>query len=161
MLTTILTALCALTISTADVTTLADTLDTYVIDAVQIKDFDGSQLVGKTITNYHISCLTLKEGVTRIHNIVTNDFKAPDGVQVIGYGTTDEAQIRVLKTSSSMPDPIYVIDGKVVTSDEFKSIKPSNIESIEILKGGASEVHRKYTDRDDVGIILITTKKSK
>ena len=31
---------------------------------------------------------------------------------------------------------------------------------MEILKGGASEVHRKYTDRDDVGVILITTKKS-
>ena len=54
MLTTILTALCALTISTADITATADTLDTYVIDAVQIKDFDGSQLVGKTITNYNI-----------------------------------------------------------------------------------------------------------
>lgn len=162
MLTSILTALCALTISVTDVPAQADTLDTYVIDAVRVNGFDGSQLIGKTITNYHISTLSLKEGVTRVHNIVTSDFKTPDNVQVIGYGTTDEAQIRVVKTSSAISDPVYVLDGKVITLEEFSAIKPADITSIEIVKTVTPEVKSKYNVPDDAsGLVLITSKKSR
>ena len=68
----------------------------------------------------------------------------------------------MIKTSSSMSDPVYVIDGKLATTDEFKSLKPANIESIEVIKSVTPEMQKKYNIKDaEPGLIIITTKKSK
>ena len=54
MLTTILSALCALTLSGNIATAQADTLNVYMINGDKITNFDGSQLVGKTVSEYRI-----------------------------------------------------------------------------------------------------------
>ncbi len=49
-----------------------DTVDKYVIDNVAIDKFDGSQLVGKSISKYQITCKNAGKTVERRHVISTN-----------------------------------------------------------------------------------------
>lgn len=101
--------------------------------------------------------------------------KAP-GVQVLqGNGLAGSgAVIRVRGTGSISAggDPLYVVDGIPIISDQFlrtnvgamnqnplASLNPSDIESIEILKdAGATGI---YGSRGANGVILITTKRGK
>ncbi|MDR0865598.1 MAG: TonB-dependent receptor plug domain-containing protein, partial [Candidatus Symbiothrix sp.] len=95
------------------------------------------------------------------------------GVQVI-TGTGDvtappRVAIRGVGTISSDKDPLYVINGVPVTSDNLKysyannnalaDINQSDIESFEILKDGAATAI--YGSRAANGVILITTKQGK
>lgn len=54
-------------------------------------------------------------------------------------------------------EPLYVIDGVPLTVDNFRSINPSDIESISVLKdAGATAI---YGNRGANGVIVVTTKK--
>lgn len=101
--------------------------------------------------------------------------KAP-GVQVIQgnglAGSGSVIRIRGIGSVSASGDPLYVVDGIPIVSDQFlrgnsgamnqnplSSINPSDIESIEILKdAGATGI---YGSRGANGVILITTKRGK
>jgi len=48
-----------------------DTLDRYVIDGEDVTDFDGSQLVGKTIQSYDVSVSKSGRTVYRVHTVTT------------------------------------------------------------------------------------------
>ena len=166
MLTTILSALCALSLCFTDLSAQADTTDRYFIDGSSVTNFDGSQLVGKTIREYRIQNGYDHQNVVRVHNIITSDYKYPvgDEVKVISVESmSDEPTINIRSTSNVDVDKdiVYVIDGKVISREEFMKVKPSKIASIEIIKETANEIRKKYTDRDDVGVILITTKNGK
>lgn len=63
MLTTILSSLCALTLSGNIATAQADTLNVYMINGDKITNFDGSQLVGKTVSEYRIGIATNNAGL--------------------------------------------------------------------------------------------------
>ncbi|MGC4235271.1 MAG: SusC/RagA family TonB-linked outer membrane protein, partial [Niabella sp.] len=54
-------------------------------------------------------------------------------------------------------DPLYVVDGVVVGSNNIEMIAPGEIASIEILKDAASASI--YGARSSAGVVLITTKK--
>ncbi len=82
------------------------------------------------------------------------------GVQLIGSGTGpgDSGSIRVRGISSNAStDPLYVVDG--VRLKDISGIDPNNIESMEVLKDGASAAI--YGAEAGNGVILITTKKGK
>ena len=101
--------------------------------------------------------------------------KAP-GVQVLqGNGLAGSGaviRIRGVGSISAGGDPLYVVDGIPIISDQFSrgnggamnqnplaSINPSDIESIEILKdAGATGI---YGSRGANGVVLITTKRGK
>ncbi len=87
-----------------------------------------------------------------------------------------EASIRIRGTSSinAANEPLYVIDGMLVSSDgadlsagvtrgprlsALSSINPSDIESIEILKDASATAM--YGSRGTNGVVLITTKRGK
>ena len=164
MLTTILSALFALSLSVADVSAQTDTTDRYIIDGSVVTNFDGSQLVGRTIREYRVQNGYDHQSVVRVHNIITSDYQHPavDEVKVIGVESmSNEPTIRIRSTSNEDVEAVYVIDGKVISREEFMKVKPSDIVSIEIIKETANEIRKKYTDRDDVGVILLTTKKGK
>ena len=89
----------------------------YVIDGKHVENFDGSQLVGKTIKHYDMKELP----TTTIHNIFTTD----DWVKI--EGTTTKTMTHVLTeeeaaargipmTSSSMKafmhNPLIIVDGE-------------------------------------------------
>jgi len=101
--------------------------------------------------------------------------KAP-GVQIIQgnglAGSGSVVRIRGIGSISASGDPLYVVDGIPVVSDQFlrgnggamnqnplSSLNPADIESIEILKdAGATGI---YGSRGANGVILITTKRGK
>lgn len=101
--------------------------------------------------------------------------KAP-GVQVLQgnglAGSGSVIRIRGVGSISAGGDPLYVVDGIPIISDQFlrsnggamnqnplASLNPADIESIEILKdAGATGI---YGSRGANGVIIITTKRGK
>lgn len=72
------------------------------------------------------------------------------------------ATVRIRGTTSLNDDannPLYVVDGVVVSNGRIGYLNPSDIESIEVLKDAASAAI--YGARSAAGVILITTKKGK
>lgn len=68
-----------------------------------------------------------------------------DPVTVVGYGKP-----------AAMP-PVYIVDGKEMTGDEFKKINPETIESISVWKG--EKAIEKYGEKGKYGVLDITLKK--
>ena len=87
--------------------------------------------------------------------------KAP-GVQVLSSsaapGSSPSIRIRGFSSNNSgASEPLYVVDGLKVSDISY--LDPSSIESMEILKDGASDAI--YGVEAGNGVILITTKKGK
>ena len=112
----------------------------YVIDhkIVASSLFDGSQLVNKTIASYQV------DSELGLHIIFTSDYTKEknvyqtkvvtkdDGITVVSY---DKKGNTVASTNIvAHPETVHVVDGKVMTADEFMAISPSKIESIIIVK---------------------------
>jgi TonB-dependent starch-binding outer membrane protein SusC len=101
-----------------------------------------------------------------IQRIATADFGSAlqgqlAGVSVTntgGPGTNSTITIRgVSSFKAGGSEPLYVVDGVTYVSNP--NISPNEIESIEVLKDGASASI--YGTRASAGVILITTKKGK
>ncbi|MFY7729690.1 MAG: YfbK domain-containing protein [Flavobacterium sp.] len=55
-------------------------------------------------------------------------------------------------------EPLYIIDGVPANADNMKSIDPNNIESVSVIKDGATDI---FGSRGANGVIVVTTKESK
>ena len=185
MLTTLLSALCALALNTAPAVTPApapaaapaDTTTRYSINGKIVENFDGSQLNGKYVKSYDIEIIKGKKEVIKLHNISTLESMNTninilngnsDDVKVVGYGMMQSIgpdggspKILVRSTTGEAPNLVYVLDGKVINSDAFQRINPADIVSMEIIKDNSNEIKKKYTDDANAGVILITTKNAK
>ena len=62
--------------------------------------------------------------------------------------------IRGISTNSDYSDPLLIVDG--VEVDNFDSIIPEHVESVEVIKDGSASI---YGMRGGNGVIIITTKK--
>lgn len=72
----------------------------------------------------------------------------------------DSYKFKDLKLSNMTdPNPLVIIDGKESTNAELRFISPSELESINILKGDAA--HNLYGDKGKNGVVSVITKKSK
>ena len=71
MISTILSCICAVALGAASPSVQADTIDVYVVDYVDVNDFDGSQLVGRTISTYNVNLTGNGSRVVRRHTIKT------------------------------------------------------------------------------------------
>lgn len=82
------------------------------------------------------------------------------GVQVLSAsakpGASPSVRIRGISSNGSS-DPLYVVDGRIAL--DIGGIDPNDIESMEVLKDGASAAI--YGAAAGNGVILITTKKGK
>lgn len=68
------------------------------------------------------------------------------------------AQVRIRGlTSINNSDPLYVVDGIPLASNDINIIDPSNIESIDILKDASAQAI--YGSRGANGVVLIKTKR--
>ena len=121
------------------------TVNKYSIDGEPVYDFNGSQLNGKTIDRYRIDTMPPfdENQVIVIHQILTTDFKRPDGPSAKIY----------VEPGGSMP--LTIVDGV-----EAIQPAPEDINSIEILKPNSPEAAR-YGDKGKNGILVITTKSGK
>ncbi|MBC7743595.1 MAG: SusC/RagA family TonB-linked outer membrane protein, partial [Flavobacterium sp.] len=74
-------------------------------------------------------------------------------------GAKSTVIIRGLGTFNSNTDPLYVIDGFPSNSDNFRSINPNDIASVDVLKDAAAI--SEYGSRGSNGVIVIKTRKGK
>ncbi len=133
-----LSAVCALALNAS--VAPADTVDRYVINGAKVEKFDGSQLVGKTVSDYRVLTATGQANgeVVRVHMIST------DGQEL--------KNATVLHTTT-----VYVIDGKKSDKESLNKINPASIASITVYKPGSKEAV-KFSGKDDVCAIEVVTK---
>lgn len=85
------------------------------------------------------------------------------GVQVLGVsgkpGSGATVRIRGVNSITAGTDPLYVMDGVVITSSDFAALNNADIESISVLKDASSTSI--YGSRAANGVILITSKRGK
>ena len=135
----------------------------YFIDGKRVENFDGSQLVGKTVKHYDLKRL---EHVI-IHNIFTTD----DWVKI--EGTNSATTVRVLSAEeaaaqgipltpgsmkTSMRNPLIIVDGQEFTGNIYSDIGTGNIKSMNVYDAD-SEVAKSYGDKGKNGVIKIFTEK--
>ena len=144
----------------------------YVIDNVTVEHFDGSQLKGKTVSDYKITTKGSGRNAITVHAITTSrsafsySFSMP---HLDSLRMPDMSDFKYFKADTLVfPNGIsvfkntprkvvYVIDGKVSENgDAFRSISPLSIESITVLKDDSSEA-KAYGE--NVSVIKIETKK--
>ena len=141
----------------------------YVIDGKQVENFDGSQLVGKTIINYSIN------SSHNLHSIITSDLTGGKEVKSVKVlSTTKVSRPDQSVTSGVTTDVIraeageivYVLDGKIVTYSEIQSMPSSKIDSLTVIKDKENSTFQKISEEymktyktAPKCAILITTKK--
>lgn len=173
----ILSTICAVALNAAPLSAPTDTIIAYAIDGQKIEHFDGSQLVGKKIAAYEILKLDAMEGPTILHSILTEEgANKSDLVVINGEKHESDASFKLngaitissVDPSFSVDDIVYVLDGKVITADDFKKLDPRGIESITVLKDAPAEpVLQTLRDQGKYqgsvnpagGVIVVTTKK--
>ena len=74
-------------------------------------------------------------------------------------GSGLNVRIRGISSITSGNQPLYIVDGVQLTSEQFKALNPANIETIEVLKDAASAAI--YGAQAAYGIVLVTTNKIK
>ena len=139
MLTIFLCAVCTFGINASAATAQADTLDKYIINDKKVVKFDGSQLVGKTVSDYKVTVTksNVAGEVVRTHVIRTDGQK--------------------IKETVLSPTALYIVDGKKCDKEALNKIKPKDIASMTVYKAGSKEAV-KLSGKNDVSVIEIVTK---
>jgi N-acetylmuramoyl-L-alanine amidase len=78
--------------------------------------------------------------------------------KVTSYNNVSSIQTTESSNSilDSLPDPLYVVNGKIVTSNDVKKIDNNDIQSVNVLKGESAI--KKYGDKGKNGVIEINKK---
>lgn len=171
LLTSILSAVCALALSATTVQAQADTVNLYIINGEKVTDFDGSQLVGKTVSDYKIMTATSSSNgvvtVTNVHNILTDGRQARSiamtsstlgTVGTVNSVTIDDSVVDYSVTGVPSDKMELYIDGKKSTRAELGKIKPDKIASITVLKAGSKEAVA-LTEDETVNVMKVELKK--
>ena len=140
----------------------------YVIDGKHVKNFDGSQLEGKTIISWTIT------PEHNLHSIITSDMtngKDVKSVKVLSTSktiTSDESVSSGVSTDvvrAEAEEIVYVLDGKIVPYSKIQSIPSSKIDSMKIVKDKDNPDFQKFAkeykttaNREPKCVILINTK---
>ena len=89
-----------------------------------------------------------------------NVFK-PGSELAKSYGEKGSKGVIMVTTKSAITaetlEPLVIVDGKVVSQEQFKKIKPENIDHINVLKPD-SEAAKSYGEKGKNGVIQVTTK---
>ncbi len=82
------------------------------------------------------------------------------GVNIINSnvqpGNSSSVIIRGVGSINSNPDPLYILDGVPVKSDDFRKLNPNSIKSVDVLKDIAAATQ--YGNIGKNGVIVINTK---
>lgn len=147
MRTLLLTALCAVAISSQAVEEKRDTVDKYIIDKKAVAHFDGSQLEGKRVQKYMIAYKENGNVVEKNHLIYT------DGqASIVLSGAVKDNGIIVENTVEAL----IVVDGTEVSPESFSKMNAEDIKSMTVLKEKAAVML--YGDKGRKGVIVVETK---
>jgi len=134
MISTILSAICALALGAASPSVQADTTDVYVIDYVEVKDFNGSQLVGKSISTYNINLTTSGSETVRTHIIKTVLSGNNPGIGT-GGGKSSGLDGLVSLSPEEMNNAVFFLDGARVSRTTFNNMDTGTITDIKTITG--------------------------
>ena len=85
------------------------------------------------------------------------------GLQVLSNsgepGAVAKFKIRGINSINAGTEPLFILDGVAVSSEDFSAINPSDIESVSVLKDASSTSI--YGARAANGVIVITTKRGR
>ena len=147
MRTLLLTALCAVAISSQAVEEKRDTVDKYIIDKKAVAHFDGSQLEGKRVQKYMIAYKENGNVVEKNHLIYTDG----QASIVLSGAVTDNGII-----ADNTVEALIVVDGTEVSPESFSKMNAEDIKSMTVLKGNSAVML--YGDKGRKGVILVETK---
>jgi len=146
--------------------TLSD--DTETLDEVVVIGYGSmkrSDLTGSVVS---IGAKSIEESVaTTMDQVLQGRIAGVQMSQNSGVpGASTSVQIRGINSLNSTNEPIYVIDGVIIsgetgsnTSNALADINPNDIESIEVLKDASAAAI--YGAQGANGVIIITMKKGK
>ena len=139
----LLSAICALTLSTGTIQARPDTTNIYIIDKSRVRDFNGTQLEGKKILFYKIET-------------------APSDTD-----PNEVLRIHVISTQSSKK-VLHVVDNTAYTQEEFENIRKyiqNRIKNIAVYSGVKNQEQYAKTrnikdlELDDNNILVVYTLK--
>lgn len=157
MLTSVLSVLCAAALSVSHVSNQADTTNVYFINGKAVENFDGSQLVGKTISAYRTGISDDKEhGTLKIHMIQTTagqDVQKTDAQSfIIAVGKDGKTSRKFTATSSNNTD--VFINGKKSSREAMKKISPENIATVKSFTAGSKEAIELTSHKDKSALVI-------
>lgn len=160
----ILTTICAVALGTANIPASADTTNVYIVDNVEVKNFSGSQLSGKTITAYDISRSRRGSVPVRIHNIKTAPFG--NTIQITPQVSGPSIEAFLPFPLEEMQNPVYFLDGNVIGEEEFLSLDTATIAGVRALKeASASDYLKPLKDEgkydgpvDGCTVVIVTSR---
>lgn len=74
-------------------------------------------------------------------------------------GASGTVRLRGVTSINGNNNPLYVVDGVPIASDNFRSLNPNDFETVSVLKDAAAS--SLYGSRGAAGVIVITTKSAK
>jgi TonB family protein len=142
-----------------------DIIDQRKIDNITVlRDEDATKVYGDAGKNGVIVVKTKKS--TGEFRMINN---GSDSIRIIGYGTQhrygiqrreegkhSSIQILMEHVTSEAGQPLFIVDGKPATEEDFKQMIPDIIQSIEILKDETAT--RIYGEAGKNGVVHITLK---
>lgn len=132
----------------------AKLLDDVVVEAYRTTTRATSNIAVTTVTSKTI------EGRPNANFIQTLQGQVPGLNISTGSGQPGANSTVILRGVGSINgniEPLYVIDGVPLNSDNFRSINPNDIESVSVLKdAGATSI---YGNRGANGVIIVKTKR--
>lgn len=121
----------------------------YVIDGKQVENFDGSQLVGKTIINYSI------DSEHNLHSIITSELTGREDVKnvkvlstskVIKSGESVKTGVTTDVIRAEADEIVFVLDGKIVPYSEIQSMSSSKIDAMTVIKDKNNSTFQKISE---------------
>ncbi|MNK01455.1 Ferrienterobactin receptor precursor [compost metagenome] len=133
--------------------------DAKLLDDVVVEAYRSTT---KAMSNIAVTTITSKtiEGRPNANFIQTLQGQVPGLNISTGSGQPGANSTVILRGYGSINgniEPLYVIDGVPLNSDNFRSINPNDIESLSVLKdAGATSI---YGNRGANGVIIVKTKR--
>ncbi|WP_051878178.1 SusC/RagA family TonB-linked outer membrane protein [Chryseobacterium sp. FH1] len=136
-----------------------DTVSEKIIEEVVVQ---GYRTVSKKTSAVSSATITNETIENRPNANVLNTMQGQlAGVNIIAGsgqpGAKPEIIIRGVGTINGNFDPLYVIDGFPSNSDNFRTLNPNDIESMDVLKDAAALAE--YGSRGSNGVVVIRTKR--
>ena len=128
-----------------------------IAQAAKLRGIDSTRTVfvvdGKVVSSAEAKRLESSR-ISSIEVVKSGDRTAQVRLRTRGPDSLTRSGTR----SKTAFEGLFVIDGKIVSSESANSLSPDRIESVEVLKGDAAT--QRYSDpRARDGVIVITTKK--
>ena len=159
----ILSSICALALGAASPSVLSDTTDVYVIDYVEVADFDGTQLIGKTISTYNINLTGDGSRMVR-HHIIKTVLSGNKATVATREMSPEMAGLLGLNPEE-MDNAVFFLNGARVSKLTFNYLDVSDIADIKTLKGTEAAEYlqslkkNKEYDGETAGrsVVIVTT----